>query len=70
MQGSVLFQLCSLLAFGVLSWSTTQYFLVPVMCPIAIFEDSFVFWFALKEQCHDDFAVLNQFCAKIITVRL
>ena len=26
-------------------------------------------WY-LKEQCHDDFAVLGQFCAKIITLRL
>ena len=24
----------------------------------------------LKEQCHEDFAVLGQFCAKIITLRL
>ena len=24
----------------------------------------------LKEQCHEDFAVLVQFCAKIITLRL
>ena len=24
----------------------------------------------LKEQCHDHFAVLGQFCAKIITLRL
>ena len=24
----------------------------------------------LKEHCHDDFAVLGQFCAKIITLRL
>ena len=24
----------------------------------------------LKEQCHEDFAVLGQFCAKITTVRL
>ena len=24
----------------------------------------------LKEQCHKDFAVLDQFCAKIITLRL
>ena len=24
----------------------------------------------LKEQCHKDFAVLGQFCAKIITLRL
>ena len=26
--------------------------------------------FILKEQCHEDFAVLGQFCAKIITLRL
>ena len=25
---------------------------------------------SLKEQCHEDFAVLGQFCAKIITLRL
>ena len=25
---------------------------------------------ALKEQCHEDFAVFGQFCAKIITLRL
>ena len=24
----------------------------------------------LKEQCHEDFAVLGQFCAKIVTLRL
>ena len=24
----------------------------------------------LKEQCHEDFAVLGQFCAKIINLRL
>ena len=24
----------------------------------------------LKEQCHEDFAVLGQFCPKIITLRL
>ena len=24
----------------------------------------------LKEQCHEDFADLRQFCAKIITLRL
>ena len=24
----------------------------------------------LKEQCHGDFAVLGQFCSKIITLRL
>ena len=24
----------------------------------------------LKEQCHEDFAVLGQFCAKIITLKL
>ena len=24
----------------------------------------------LKEQCHEDFAVLGQFCAKIITLML
>ena len=24
----------------------------------------------LKEQCHEDFAVLGQFCAKVITLRL
>ena len=24
----------------------------------------------LKEQCHEDFAVLGQFCAEIITFRL
>ena len=24
----------------------------------------------LKEQCHDDFAVLGQLCAKIVTLRL
>ena len=24
----------------------------------------------LKEQCHDDFAVLGHFCVKIITLRL
>ena len=24
-------------------------------------------WVSLKEQCHEDFAVLGQFCAKIIT---
>ena len=28
-------------------------------------------WFQfLKEQCHEDFAVLGQFCAKIIALRL
>ena len=26
--------------------------------------------FNLKEHCHEDFAVLAQFCAKIITLRL
>ena len=26
--------------------------------------------FELKEQCHEDFAVLGQFCAKTITLRL
>ena len=26
--------------------------------------------FELKEQCHEDFAVLGQFCAKIIAFRL
>ena len=25
---------------------------------------------ALRKQCHEDFAVLGQFCAKIITLRL
>jgi len=30
-------------AFGVLSWSTTQDSLVSVTCPLAIFEVSFVF---------------------------
>ena len=30
-----------------------------------------IFSFAtLKEQCHEDFAVLAQFCAKIITLRV
>ena len=24
----------------------------------------------LKEQCYEDFAILGQFCAKIITLRL
>ena len=24
----------------------------------------------LKEQCHEDFAVLGQFCAKIVTLRI
>ena len=28
------------------------------------------FNFNLKEQCHKDFALLGQFCAKIITLRL
>ena len=27
-------------------------------------------WDYLKEQCHEDFAVLGQFCAKIATLRL
>ena len=27
-------------------------------------------WKFLKEHCHEDFAVLGQFCAKIITLRL
>lgn len=44
---SVLFQLCGLLAFGVLNCSTTQESLVSVMWPMAIFEDYFVFSFAL-----------------------
>ena len=45
---SVLFQLCGLLAFGVLSWSTTREPLCPVMCLLAIFEGLFVlFWFFL-----------------------
>ena len=41
---SVCFRLCGLLAFGVLSWSTTQESLVSVMCLLAIFEDCFVFF--------------------------
>ena len=28
------------------------------------------FFYLLKEHCHEDFAVLGQFCAKIITLSL
>ena len=35
--------------------------------PIHNSYDQFPF---LKEQCHEDFAVLGQFCAKIIALRL
>ena len=31
---------------------------------------SSLFILSLKEQCHGDFAVLGQFCVKIITLRL
>ena len=37
---------------------------------IAIVVGFAVCWLPLKEQCHEDFAVLGQFCAKIITSRL
>jgi len=39
----VLFQLCGLFAFGVLSWSTTQESLVSITCLLANFEVSFFF---------------------------
>ena len=31
---------------------------------------SWYFYLILKEQCHEDFAVLGQFCAQIIALRL
>ena len=31
---------------------------------------NFEFWSRLKGQCHEDFAVLGRFCAKILTFRL
>jgi len=31
--------------------------------------NTFLLFACLKGQCHEDFAVLGQFCAKIITLR-
>ena len=41
----------------------TQFTLLPQFIPRR-------FQALIKEQCHEDFAVLAQFCVKIITLRL
>ena len=42
----------------------------PLWCTLITGVIVFVALKTSKEQCHEDFAVLGQFCAKIITLRI